>query len=377
MGLITDPRFAVLDTASISNAAANPHDLAVKELTGIFRAGNWVPFVTYHLLEEIACHEGDDVFEMRIDFLAQLPWIAYLRQPEQSPDVGSILDLRSYEIDFLDSHPGATHEDVVDAIRPKIRSGFCSGQDFVANNLEWWRFFRERFADHVRRRKAHVANLTHFPMADQNERFFSSPGRGRVRLKEEAKKKFEEMAGLLERRIRQDGDCRNIDPAIVAARFMQESFETIRFPGPTGDRFLEQLLENFGIRLDRLPRNPRNEDVGYEGIFVAQMEIHAEQLLRNKAELLETIRKEEIPSWVVWQEIDRRIKNLKKAEIGNLNDKHIPAFGLYVDVLNVDKRIAEILRQAANDHPLLRRVYATVPKKRGFSGMLDSLRTNN
>jgi hypothetical protein len=374
VGLITDPRFVVLDTASISNAASKRHDVAVKELIEIFRAGNWIPFVTYHHLEEIACHQGDDIFEKRIDFFAQLPCIAYLRQPEQSPDVGSILDLRSYEIDFLDRHPGATHEDVVDAVRPKVRSGFCSGQDFVANNLKWWRFFRNRLADHVRRHKAKVANLTHFPMADPKEKFLSLPGRGRVRPREEARRKFEEMAGLLERRIRQDGDCRNIEPAVAATRLMQESFDTIRSPAATGDRFLDQLLENLGIRLDRLPRDPRNEDVGYEGIFVAQMEIHAEQLLRNKAELLETIRKEAIPSWVVWQEIDRRIRKLKRAEIGNLNDKHIPAFGLYVDVLNVDKRIAEILRQAAKAHTLLGQVYAAVPNERGFSGLLTRLR---
>jgi hypothetical protein len=70
VGLITDPRFVVLDTASISNAASKRHDVAVKELIEIFRAGNWIPFVTYHHLEEIACHQGDDIFEMRIDFFA-------------------------------------------------------------------------------------------------------------------------------------------------------------------------------------------------------------------------------------------------------------------------------------------------------------------
>jgi len=68
VGFITDPRFVVLDTASISNAASKRHDVAVKELMEIFRAGNWIPFVTYHPLEEIACHEGDEIFETRIAF---------------------------------------------------------------------------------------------------------------------------------------------------------------------------------------------------------------------------------------------------------------------------------------------------------------------
>jgi hypothetical protein len=244
----------------------------------------------------------------------------------------------------------------------------------VANNIQWWRFFRSRLADRVRKQKAKVANLTHFTVADQTASFFRTAKEGRLRSREEARKRFGEMALLLERRIRQDGDCRNIDPLVAATGLMQESFETIKTPGPTGDRFLEQLLDNFGVQLDRLPPNPSNEDVGYEGIFVAQMEIHAEQLLRNKTELLKSIKKEAIPSWMVWQEIDRRVRKLKRAEMGNLNDKHICAFGLYVDALNVDKRMAELLRQAAKDHALLRQVHAKVPAERGLSGLLKSLR---
>ena len=50
------------------------------------------------------------------------------------------------------------------------------------------------------------------------------------------------------------------------------------------------------------------------------------------------------------------------------------SFGPYVEVLNVDKRIADILRQAARDHPLLQQVYARVPKGRGLRGLMDHLR---
>ncbi len=121
-------------------------------------------------------------------------------------------------------------------------------------------------------------------------------------------------------------------------------------------------------------KNPTNDDVGYEGIFVKQQEVIAEQLLQNKEELIARVRKEVVPSWVVWQEVDRRIKKLPKAESGNVNDKHMVGFGPYVDVINVDKRIADALRQASRKHSLLKLIYDRVPKRRGFIGLVEAMR---
>jgi hypothetical protein len=86
------------------------------------------------------------------------------------------------------------------------------------------------------------------------------------------------------------------------------------------------------------------------------------------------LRKEQIPSWVVWEQVHRRMKQLPRAEIGNVNDQHIVGFGLYVDVLNVDKRIAELLRQAGGHHALLQQVYRRVPLDRGLAGLIQRLK---
>jgi hypothetical protein len=71
--------------------------------------------------------------------------------------------------------------------------------------------------------------------------------------------------------------------------------------------------------------------------------------------------------------LDQRIKQFPKAEIGNTNDKHIAGFGLYVDILNVDKRITHLLRQAGPSHELMLQVYKRVPERPGLSGLLDAL----
>ena len=90
--------------------------------------------------------------------------------------------------------------------------------------------------------------------------------------------------------------------------------------------------------------------------------------------LLEAIRKEQLPFWSIWEELDRGIGAQHRAEIGNINDAHIVEFGPYVDLLNVDKRIADVLRRTAQHNPLLRKVYERVPSERGIKGVLSALK---
>ncbi len=144
-----------------------------------------------------------------------------------------------------------------------------------------------------------------------------------------------------------------------------------------GQRYLVQFaVVVHDLALVKPPKNPTWEDVRYEAIFAAQMGVHARRLLRNKNELLRLVRKEQIPAWVIWQEVDGRMKQLATAEIGNVNDKHMLNFGPYVDVMNVDKRIADLLRQASSVDPLLAQVYRRVPTGRGLRGLVERWRRN-
>jgi hypothetical protein len=77
---------------------------------------------------------------------------------------------------------------------------------------------------------------------------------------------------------------------------------------------------------------------------------------------------------IIWHEVDCRLTQLPRAEVGNINDKHILAFSPYVDAVNVDKRIADMLRQAARHQPLLSMVYDRIPKRRGIPGLVEHLR---
>jgi|GEM_PF-7075745 len=373
--IVSKPQFVILDTATIATAAKRPNDVEVKELSKLFCRGDWIPFITAHHLEELAFHESDDEFKRRLDFLQSLTFVGYLAQLENKSVVGNSVHLRTYEIEFLAAHPDATHEQIIAAVRPKVCSGFCSGRQLVNAHLEFFELFRKKLAPITRRNAAELANLTHFPVFDMNERLPAKGESIQMCSKEEAILRSKRLASQLERQMLECGDYRGINPRLTATSFMQEVIANCRDEDFVSGKYsYDEFLERVGVRRDRLPSNPKQEDFLSEVEFVGQMGLHAKLLLKNKDELLRSVRKEQLPSWVVWDELDRRIRKLPRAEIGNGNDKHIASFGLYVDVLNADKRIAEMLEQASRKSSLLLQVHKRVPKKRGFAGVLEALK---
>lgn len=372
---ISAPRFVALDTATISYVTENCTDLQVREMLSVFRGGEWIPYVTLHHLEEIACHESDIVFNRRFEFISNLPFVGYLRLPHEAANVGSIVDVQQAEIEFLADHLGACHNEVLNAVKPKMRNGYCSGAQFRSENLSWWEFFRENFAEGARRQRSDISNLTHFPTTDLKQRIPAPGAQTRALSEEGAVEHFSRLARRLEHKIRSDGDCRNIDPKAAAENIMWESLkETLQDMKSGRADLFEASLERDSVKRERLPARATVEDVNYEAVFVAQMQVYARRLGKSRDELLAKVRKEQMPSWSVWHELDSRIKQLPRAEIGNVQDKYIASFGVYVDLIDVDKRIAELLRQASKTNSLCLMVFQRVPKKRGIASLLDAMK---
>jgi hypothetical protein len=159
----------MLDTATLGTIASAPSAPLSKELLTILRTGDWVPYLTWHHLEELISHGSDEVFRSRVDLLSRLAHLAYLQpvgHQSGEPYGGSVVDLRHYEIAALVARPNASHQDVIDAVWPSIRGGFVSGEQFVGANFDWWQIYRLDFAESRRLRKEQVANLTHFAPTD-------------------------------------------------------------------------------------------------------------------------------------------------------------------------------------------------------------------
>jgi hypothetical protein len=376
---IMAPKFVMLDTATLGHLAAEPAAPLSREMLAILQTGDWLPYLTWHHLEELVSHGNEDVFRSRVDLLSRLPHVAYLQldgtQPNQ-PYLASAVDLRTYEIRFLAAHPGAVHQEVIDAISPVIRGGFVSGQQFVLVNRDWWQIYRRDYAKATRLHKEQMANLTHFspnpkerlPPEGQYETFLSGEAGTKLR---------ERMAATLAANISQRGDVRHLNATILADDFATAVFDMSSQLRSAGPSLTDAWLRRAGVSRDRLPPSPTVEDMEYEAVFVQQMRVIKDGFSGSQVQSAARLRKEQVPSWVVWEQVDRRMKQLHRAEIGNVNDKHIVGFGLFVDVLNVDKRVAECLRQAAGHDALIQQIYRRVPLGRGLSGLIERLKSSS
>jgi hypothetical protein len=49
-----------------------------------------------------------------------------------------------------------------------------------------------------------------------------------------------------------------------------------------------------------------------------------------------------VPSWIVWRELDRVIRSYGKADDGNLTDLMLAPLALYLEKVQVDRRISTV-----------------------------------
>src|SRR5207253_2567476 len=109
--------------------------------------------------------------------------------------------------------------------------------------------------------------------------------------------------------------------------------------------------------------------VGEEAVFIKQLSINESHFGLPSGSLQQVIKKEMLPSWVVWQGLSRALLKLPKAESGNLNDKSIVPFGLYVDCLQIDKRIRDAIRRAAQGSKLFDMLQSKLCKVADYEGL--------
>jgi hypothetical protein len=139
-------------------------------------------------------------------------------------------------------------------------------------------------------------------------------------------------------RLKQDGDRRlrssqheqtDKVAATLYSEVLQESSPLYEMDGDPVDN----LLGLYGVERSRLPARPTHADVGYEAIFVAQHRVFERRLGLPTGTLRQSLRQEQLPSWVVWREVDREVKRLLRAEGSSLTDKMLLPFATELCIL--------------------------------------------
>jgi hypothetical protein len=137
--------------------------------------------------------------------------------------------------------------------------------------------------------------------------------------------------------------------------------------------FFENLLSSGGIERDRLPPDPTYGDAIYEATFVPALGVHERRLNLPPGTLRQFVRQDRVPSWIVWRQTDQAMKTLKKAEGSSINDAMIVPFALYIDAVEVDKRVFHCVQQRRSRHPLMDTVFARLFCSKGLGDLASNL----
>jgi hypothetical protein len=76
---------------------------------------------------------------------------------------------------------------------------------------------------------------------------------------------------------------------------------------------------------------------------------------------------------MVWRQTNQAMKTLKRAEGSSINDEMIVPFALYVDAVEVDKRVFHCVQQRRSRHPLMDKAASRLFCSRGLSDLATRL----
>ena len=367
------PKLVSLDTASWDLLTKEQND-AARRVLNLFASGSVIPFFTSTHLDELMQHGNRTVVDARQAMLRRLRFVTYLQGCNSGHgDVGWLLDLREAEMGVLCEVRGATTDVVLERVRETIVNRFCSGAELYERNIEQWEWYRQLAP--AFRNTPEVASLAQFPLPGVNlkERIPASSDDVEFRTAEEMRRVLFNQFDWLVDKLKTDGDPRLKDHEKVAAKFLREIVEDseplVNSPGD----LLEKLLAQAGVERSRLPPNPTIEDVGYEATFAGHFRVHERRLRLPVGTLKQFVRQEQVPSWIVWREVDRTMKRLRKAEGSSLADKWMVPFALYVDKFETDKRVCHCIREALPSHPLLKIVHARIFRRSSLEDLAGKL----
>jgi hypothetical protein len=349
------PILVSLDTSTLGNLARDTdRDRHADQVTDLLNCGVILPFLSFHHVLELYQHNDRDIRLRRAQYLKSLKLIAFQKTTEDAPNIGDIVDLQSEEIMALVHAPGLALESVVNVVRAKVISGVCSGREFLEAYGELWDLLRSTgIMNHFEHKGAEIESIARKAPGD---RIAKLPKPGEYKLRDEADVEaiFSKMLIWLTQQLREKGDRRVNDPEGSAMAFLTRVYREgkLMWTSNGSDPFLEVVSHLYGVDPERLPSKPTIEDVGYEAIFLTRMSVVEERLQLPAGTLVKTIRQEMVPSWRIWRSLDHMMRTSKAAG-SNMGDRFHACYAPYVEWLQVDKRIREFFRQAAQKDQFL------------------------
>jgi hypothetical protein len=376
------PKYVALDTSTWINLFKRRTDPEVKDILDALNSGQIIPYVCYDHVLELLQYDDQSIREHQLDFFGEIQLVGFpnhFPSPpwRNSPICASYLDVQESEISALLDAPNLGLEQVLERARPLAVAGLSGGRA-IAGDPVFRDIARTGRATQIVQLNRAAASMIHSSPQNPDE-VIPEAGSYRMLDPQGAEQLRPQLIAALAEQLRFMGDPRlqNIDQ--LAAEIVELSFQQIlpNYDPSAPDPFRAVVSGFLGVDLSRLPTEATRDDFVLETLYRGRMALHERRMRLEDGAAYKAITRDRLPSMVAWFAIEREAKsNMPTAEGGNMIDFPLAAFALYIDKVQVDKRVLNHIEVAARKNPFLERILPNVFRAKDLKdilGVLNSL----
>jgi hypothetical protein len=372
------PKYVALDTSTWIELYKHRADPEVKDILDVLNSGQIVVYVSFEHVLELAQHSDQNVRLEQVDFFRVIKLIgspkpiSFPAPWRNSPLCGSYQDVQEPEISVLLQDPTLTLDQVVERVRAHAIAGLASGKDF-ANDTVLRNIAKTGRAAGIVPLNQAAASMLHAALQNPNK-VIPQAGDYKMLDQQAAEQLKPQLTATLARRFRLSGNIQ--DPDGLAANTVEQSFQLIfQNYDPSGaDPFRELATKTLGLDLARLPTGSTQSDFVLETVFRSRMATHERRMSLPDGAAYKALSRNMLPSLVAWFALDQAAQlNMPTAQGSNMIDFPLAAFGLYIDRVQVDKRVLHQAEMAAKKNPFLERIRANLFRSKDLKDLLGTL----
>jgi hypothetical protein len=348
---IVSPKYVAIDSATLGRIAKDywstssvDREKARAFVRATSDAGVYLTLTTSHVCELLGHRDVSRVRE-RVQWLRELPLVAWIRPYSPIGRFGGMFDLLTHELHAVVHDGAGDWGEIIEKVRGKL---LCTGvgRTVFADNPRLWETVSLAAQNHLSLGQ-YAASLLRIDPGDLFDSKYGdlTPLSELPPLSAEAEaQKFSDYFEELKSRFSDRGDSRisATDGATRLARKVLDDMDKVRAIG--GNPYVA-ILQVYGIPRELVTAKTTMRRLRELSIYVGLLSLLANEL--NPAAIVTALHvpPERLPSAVVERELQYFQHSAERADGSDMGDSHIAPFGLYLDAVEVDKRTDDHLRK--------------------------------
>jgi hypothetical protein len=313
-------------------------------------AGIYLTLTTSHICELLGHKDVGRVRE-RVQWLRELPFVAWIRPYSRVGSFGGMFDLLMHELHAV-VHDGAKDwATIIEQVRAKL---LCTGigRDVFADTPRLWETLSVATQRHLALGQ-YAASLLRIDPGDLFDSKYGdlTPLSELPELSAEIEaEQFADYFEELKSRFSERGDSR-ISATAAATRLGRKVLDDLEKVRAIGGNPYVAILQVYGIPRELVTEKTTMRRLRELSIYVGLLKMLVDELNPAAKVTVLDVSPESLPSSVIERELQHCQRSAERVSGSDMGDSHIAPFSLYLDAVEVDKRTDDHLRKIRRGNP--------------------------